>query len=832
MMNKILRLSLFNLKKNRKEAIAIAFLTMVSTLMLGLFAINLSKMNNTFDESFVQSGSVNTLLIMPEEDYRDSFADILQSEYDVENLETGYILEGDAPSVLRDGDKIAYNLEFITWDENSKIDDGVIIDALPDEQIEDIDHWIYLPAYYKFGAGYEPGDTFTVIIAGREYPFTIAGFYNTGISNETGMLLKTIISSSDYRLLKPVLKLSVFMAFDADDDFSYMEFIGKCMDESGDSLEGYCLDRETEKSNETQFLNMFLYMSISFALITFVASVFMARNKISHDIEDQMEIIGVLEALGYRGNEISLSYVYEYVISCGIGGILGGIIALLMTPFMDNAIKVMLGREVVAASKTYMVIPVVFGVIALILLVALAKASMVKKFPPVVAFRRGIRTHHFRRNVLPLSKLRGNINTGLAFKDALRNIRSGVGVGICIFLAGTTLLFCMFSFVFFFHGSDGLVSVMGIEMCDEYIILNSGVDPYEISAELLAMPEVRRTEVTYYYPLLRVVGSENSGTVAVYDDYDDVENIHPMAGRCPEHENEIMISLGRHRIDGVDIGDTLVVDRNGVQTGYVVTGIVGAMANNQMNLFLTTDGYRRANGSAAPDVIEVYLEDGVDREQFEQKMVSVYGQSAETIISSSSDGATDEERIRAAADEAMAVLISQYGITSVDYAVRIGDQLITGNSRQFVMKDFLSYTEIVKVQFDPIANVTRVFTLTGAIVIGIIVAVILGIIASSNVKRKRKDLGVMKSLGYSSKDLMIQMAVSIMPMTIVSVILASVAAVYINKYFWILLFGAVVKTNVPVLILTDIGIVVFTFLMTYIGAGKIKKISVTELMTE
>jgi len=66
----------------------------------------------------------------------------------------------------------------------------------------------------------------------------------------------------------------------------------------------------------------------------------------------------------------------------------------------------------------------------------------------------------------------------------------------------------------------------------------------------------------------------------------------------------------------------------------------------------------------------------------------------------------------------------------------------------------------------------------------------------------------------------------------VSVILASVAAIIINKLFWFQLFGADIKTSIPVLILTDLALIVFTFVMTYIGAGKIRKISVNELMTE
>ncbi len=831
MMEKILRLSLFNLKKNKKEAVAIAFLTLVSTMMLGIFSINVSRISGAFDESFEQSGSVNTLIMIPEDDYREVYGDILREDYGFMDVRRGNMLFGLAAGVLAHGEKIAYNLTFVTKEENKKIDDGNVIESMTEEQIAAVEHRVMLPSYFKYNLGYEVGEDFTTIVGGRQYPFTVTGFYNTGISNEPGIIFKIIISPEDYRLLTPLYTGSVFLAFDSDDDFDYREYFADCMDETGDSFEGYGFTKASEKANETRFLNMFLYMSIVLSLITFVASIFMVRNKIRSDIEDQMERIGVLEALGYKGKEISLSYVFEYVVSSGIGGVIGGIIALMTTPFMNGIISVMLGRKALSFAKVYMAVPAVFGVIGLILVFALAKAAMVKSFPPVVAFRKGIHTHNFKLNVLPLERTGGSINGRLGFKDSIRNIRTGAGVGLCIFLAGTALLFCMFTFVMFFKGSDGLVKLMGLEISDDIITVNEGVDPYALSEELLSFPEVRKTRVSYFYPVFSVEG-QKEGTVFSYDEFTDMEYIIPTEGRYPEHDNEVMISLRRSRDYDLNVGDTIFIDHKGVKVNYIITGIIGAMSNNQMNLYMTIDGFKRANGGASPDMVEIYLKDGEDRERFEQKLTSVYGQSVDAAMSEDDADGTLEEMIQAVAADKIAVLMSAYGVTGVDYAVRVGDLLITGNSRQFVMKELQSYRDLVKSQLDPISNITRAFTGIGALAIGIVVAVILGIIASSNVKKRRKDLGIMKSLGYSSGDLMTQIAISIMPVTVVSVILASVIAIMINKVFWFQLFGADIKTDIPVLILTDIALVAFTFVMTYIGAGKIKKISVNELMTE
>ena len=191
-----------------------------------------------------------------------------------------------------------------------------------------------------------------------------------------------------------------------------------------------------------------------------------------------------------------------------------------------------------------------------------------------------------------------------------------------------------------------------------------------------------------------------------------------------------------------------------------------------------------------------------------------------------------EDMIKAAADEKMAVMLSRYGVTSVDYAVRIGDKLVTGNSRPFVIKEISTWEGMIKTQMAPISDTFRNYSLVAAILISGIVAVILSIIAASNVRRQRHSLGIMKGLGYSSKDLMTQIALKLMPVIMISLIIASFGAVWINKIFWLAIVGIIAKTNIPVIIVTDIVLMVFCYIVTYLGAGRIRKISVNELMTE
>ena len=62
---KILRLSLFNLKKNKKEAISVMFLTAITMLLMGIAVCNITKVNTVFDEMFEATGSVENMILFP-----------------------------------------------------------------------------------------------------------------------------------------------------------------------------------------------------------------------------------------------------------------------------------------------------------------------------------------------------------------------------------------------------------------------------------------------------------------------------------------------------------------------------------------------------------------------------------------------------------------------------------------------------------------------------------------------------------------------------------------------------------------------------------------------
>lgn len=833
---KIFRLSLFNLKKNKREAAAIIFLTLITSFLMSVFFVSITEINKAFDKCFEETGCADVMLLYDESKYRDIYREVLEDEYNVTEVRESTVLVGSAAKTIsKQGESIAYNMVFTDESTERKIEDFVKLKALSDDETEKLSHPIWLPQYFEITGGFSAGDTFTLVSGGREYPFTIAGFYNTGFCNSDRTLFKCVLTDYDMSLLSAVYEEHRMIAFDTEEKISFEEYFKKCSEISGEYVSGivYPFDKESEREGETSYLNIFLYMSAFISVVTMISALFLILHKISKDIEQQMVQIGVLEALGYTSRELSLSYTCEYVLTGGIGAVIGGIAAAFFSPVMDSLTRGMINRDVHTDVNILRIIIVVAAIIALVTLFALSRAARVKKIPPVVAFRRGIKTHHFGMNIFPLEKLKKSINMRLALKGIVHDLRSNIGMGMCIIAAGIAVMFGMYTFDFFKNGHDGLLSVMGMEMPDISIMTMNGVDTEAFCEELRKMPDVEKVLLNCALgDHVEVKGSPQSPAAIVYKDFSLTENIHVKEGRFPEYENEIMITVKRERTEDRHIGDSIIVKSNVGEKSYIITGITNAMNNSGWSVYMTDEGYKRIRPNDRPNIIEITLKNENDRPAFEEKLTALYGASAQDMAAEQSVQGSLEERVKAKADEKMAQLISQYDVTGADYAIRIGDTMISGNSSRLVIKEMSSMKDLARSQMESIAKVTKTLSFWAVIFIAVVVAVILGIIAASAVKRQRKELGIMKSMGYTSRDLMVQLTLRMLTVTIISSAIAAVLSIQVQRAFWMALFGVNIPEKPVLIIGTAAALVMFCLTVTYISAGRIRKISVTELMAE
>ncbi len=844
---KIMRLSFFNIKKHKKESFVIIFLIMVSMALLGIGIINIEKAGRIFDEMYENTGSYRNMIIFPGSgSYKNEFKEMLDEDERVtKSFACESLMFSTSTSMSykkEDGSTAQFMALFLTENNEKKIENFNRNESFSDEEIEKMEHPVWAPYYLKYDMGFKEGDDLIIVIGGKEYPFQIAGFYESGLlAGATGSGIKCILTDEDYDMMSGVVPKQMLIVFDTKDGVikSYSdctkfvkEFEEKCQEISGMSLGLFAYDFYIEKITTTSTVDILMAIVAFVSSVAVISCLFMIRHKIKNDIENQMESIGVLEALGYRSKEISLAYICEYLLLGSVGVLLGGAIILVTDPLMTRVIRSFVGHDyVVSGNLFFLLIPAVL-LVALTILTALGGAGKIKKFPPVVAFRKGINTHHFKKNVFPVENTKGDINRKLGLRGLFSNRGQNFGLFACILAASLSITFCIFLADVFKDRGVVFLNFAGLEKA-LMVGFEEGTDILAVKEEIEQREDVKKCMLFRGNAGFSINGNEmDSFQTYAYEDFDELENLHISEGRYPLHDNEIFIGKGLAVRNNINVGDSVLVKFNGIEKQYVVSGIANIFINSGRVAYMTLDGL---SGFMPPteclNYLFVYAKEGVSEADLKDRLSKEYGNVEDSVGNSEGKG-TYEERIKAKADEQMALLKSKYGVSSVSYAIKVGDKIITGNSGKFKLTEISSLSESVETSLGGISVMSQIFSVILIIIIAGIVSIIMNFLIESIIKKERQPMGIQKAMGYTSKDLRKQIIVRMMPVAIPAALIGAILAIPIVIMFMKIAFATYFGINyiwapVAALIMTA-----FVYVSTYISAGKVKKISVTELMTE
>ena len=342
---KIFRLSLFNIKKHKKDSIILIFLIMISVLFMNVAMINNKKAGIIMDKAFEDTGCKDAVYLFYEDQFRTEFDEVFEEDDRISNIDKFEMLFPDSNAALnrkgKDGSLTNFYASFITKEGEEKISNFSKETTLSGDEIAALEHPIWMPHYVEMNLGYKPGDTFVIVHGNKEFEFQIAGFYEAALLSNDYRSYKCIVTDSDYDILAKDLERVVVFSFDVkegvidsyNDSGKFCNEIEKSIDDkAGKPVETTFFnnydDKNLEADNTASVIVIMMDLIAMVAAVVILSSVIVIRHKITNDIDDQMQSIGVLEALGYRSREISLAYVYEYLTLSIIGAVLGVIITL------------------------------------------------------------------------------------------------------------------------------------------------------------------------------------------------------------------------------------------------------------------------------------------------------------------------------------------------------------------------------------------------------------------------------------------------------------------------------------------------------------------------
>lgn len=786
-MRQIWLLTSANLKKNKGQAVSFFLLILLSAILLNIGLIVSLRYDNNFDQRAEEAESADVITTI--QDMGDGYLEDYKKELLEDNRTTGLEIR---PVLFLAGSSQYGGSEtarlYAVMNEAEKQEYGKI--KYIEKTAQSVESPVYLPWLYKTGGGYGLGDIFKLKISssqGKEetFTYTVAGFFEEPLlatinSTTTGLILET----EEYQELS--------RNFSGNLDGSM--FLVKLKDSSAN--EPYCTahlpvppDRnalsdsvfyDVIKRSRTVTSTIGALLIVAFSMIIVGITLIVVRFRIGNNIEEDMPNIGAQKAIGYTSRQIRNSILLQFL-SVGFAGILTGIgFSYILLPYVTRMFAAQTGVIWNPGFDPLSALITAAFHLTAVTAVSLISARKIHALSPIVALRTGIVTHSFRKNYFPLDTRKGNILFLLAGKNVFQNLRQNVLVGTIIAAIGFV---SVFSGVLYYNIAmkfdNFMVSTAG-EIYSAQITCSSSEAAEEIRADLADMAEVRKA----FSVFTDSAQSKNNYQVMCYatEDYSLYDNQDMIyEGRFPKHDNETALGgLLAGKLDKKP-GNTIVMQRGAYQAEYLITGLVQGSNYMGHDAALTDAGYRHLAPEYQPTVLAVYLKDGQNTEKFMEHMKELY---------------TDK-------------IISTY------------------DNKEIIKASLGSYQDIVA------AIVVAIAFITAAIV-----ALTLYLIIKTSILRKKRELGIQKAIGYTTVQLIIQTAVSFLPVVLLGTLLGNTAGYWgVNPLLSILFSGiGIMKVNyeIPIIMIAGLcaGITLFGFGISVLVAARIRKISPYALMTE
>lgn len=767
-----------NLRRSRGQTFSVAVLILLAAAMLNMWLMLAMDYRQNFDRCHDRLHGEHVTLVMDSEpgEVRSFLTDVLEEEPEV----TEYYMD-DALCMVGN---FAYNggevnTEFVILEKDAALERPIGRVEIVEEG--DGETGVYLPMLYKTG-DIAVGRLIELKIGSNTVNYPVSGFFNSVMagSHNCGMcellLTRDLYEELEERGYAPeATLLSVRLAQGG----SSAEFEA---DLKSKVSEGFPYSRVISNSyamvSTSRYISQMICSGIVSAMAFFVlliALVVIASN-IGNHIQENMRNLGALKAVGYTSRQLVLSLLVQFLGISLAAAVLGTGLSYLLFPSIN---AMMISQTGIPYEMGFLPLPCVlsFGILgtAVALAVWLSSRS-IRKIDPILALRQGIETHNFRQNHVPLDKTGRSLNLALALKNTLSGVRQNVTVCVTMLVLSLVVVFSGLMVENMIADIRPFLYMVVGETADSCVNVNVGIE----EAFLGEMESDPNVEKIYLYNTVNVRHAEGMDLMAMLcDDFSQVNNQGVcIQGRFPRYDNEVAIAAKYAREKELEIGEEIRLTVGEREERYIITGFTQISNNLGRDCLLTREGYEEL-GELQNLSYYLVLREGADLEDFHERVRQNFAGNVNTTQDIQS--------------------------------------IIGGTASVYV-------------------SLMKIIVCAVLFLSVIIIAFVLFLLVRTMLGRKKHDYGILKALGFTTGQLIVQTALSFMPAMILSTAAGLVAcSLVINPLVALFLNGiGIVKCTftVPVgfVAAAGAGLVLLAFGIACLLSLRIRKITPCDLL--
>lgn len=769
-----------NIRKGKSLAIGLLLLITLAACFLNIVLV---IFNDFKENSYKHAERLNTedvlLLVHGSEKNKidENYISSLISGYKDIEIKDNLVIDSEVK--YNDG---TINTTVIIEDEesalNAKIGKIELMDV--DESIKK--NYIYLPNQFKVGGKHKVGEMFELKVANKTYKYKIKGFINSiGLGSYNAGAVKVVVPKIEYDTIRKEGSSNLdvkIVKFKLNDGTSQSKFANTITTK---------LEKEKNISSNALPLEMVILartfistiLGVCFAVVSIVIIIIvllMLSNSISNYITDNIKTIGALKSIGYTSGNIKASFIIQFMTLTIIGCVLGIGLSYLMLPTIIDTMTTQSGIPCVVSLNIVWILVTLFTILFVVFLSVILFTKKIKKIEPITALRDGVNTHNFKKNRIALEKSILPLNLSLALKTMFNNIKQNIATFIITFFLVFSGVISLIMYQNFSREPN--VSLMTFEYSDGAVLADKDLnkDIYNYMSSIEGVKNVRA--VTSF----TLKNDDNTLYSYILDDADKLYNKDVCyKGRLPKYDNEIAISGKYGSTYKYNIGDEIIINKGEKKAKYLVTGYIQSFNNMGQEAVLLETGITRLINNGFNKQYYYDVEDGYKVDDINKNIQD-----------------------------------------------KFGDRITSTANIEKIMKASIA-------TFVTISNIMVIFIMTVSF---IVILLILYLLMKTFIGKKRKDYGILKATGYTSRNIIFQNAISFMPSIVLSVIISSIVSYFIaNPYLETITksFGVMKLTfDVPIdlMIIMGIGFIVISYLITLFLSLKLRKIEPYNLLKD
>ena len=489
-----------------------------------------------------------------------------------------------------------------------------------------------------------------------------------------------------------------------------------------------------------------------------------------------MKNLGALKALGYTSAQLMRTFLIQFL-GMAVAAVSAGTgLSYALFPILNEK---MISQTGIPYEEHFLLLPflaVMAVMCGITVLVVRLTAGRIKKVDPITALRQGVRTHSFKKNHVPLVKTRMPLNTALALKTTFSGMKQNITVSVTMLVLSLIVVFSGLMIENVIVDMTPFVNLIVGETADSCVNIVAGAES-EFLREMERDKCVEKIYLCHTIEVRHAGGSALSATIS--DDFSDMNNQSVCyKGRFPKYENEMAIGAIYAEEKGLQIGDEITLTADGNKASYIITGLTQISNYLGKDCLLTRDAYLRM-GRLRDESYYLNLKKGVDVNNFNEEIGQRFG-----------------DRVLKTVD----LFSALEGMSSV----------------------YISLMKLI---------VVAVLVLSV-----LIIAFVLYLLVKTMLASKKQDYGIMKALGFTTRQLVLQTALSFMPAVILSTVAGMICSLLvINPLTAVFLKGiGIVKCTFAIstefVMAAGIGLILFAFAAACLLSLRIRKIAPCALL--